>query len=109
MTDPDRVEAALSEIDDPSYPAAPGHGVAAQADAIRGHDTRGRLAAITAPTLALVGADDIVTPVVAMRELAEGIPGARLQVLEHGGHLVFAEFPEAVADAIVSFLAAEPL
>jgi 3-oxoadipate enol-lactonase len=105
MHDPGRIEAALAEMNDPAYPAAPAHGVAAQADAVRTHDTRARLGTITVPTLALVGADDIATPVVAMREVAEGIPAARLQVLEEGGHLVFAEFPDAVAEAIVAFLA----
>ncbi len=105
MSEYDQVEAALAEwLSDP-YPA-PAHGIAAQAAACRTHDTRDRLPQIAAPTLVLVGAEDIVTPVSCSRELAEGIPGARLHVLERGGHIPDAEYPEAVAEALLAFLAA---
>src|SRR5262245_36975121 len=67
------VAAALQEED--PYPA-PAQGVAAQAAACRTHDTLDRLGQITAPTLVLVGAEDIVTPVAYAQELAAGIPGA---------------------------------
>ena len=52
----------------------------------------------------LVGAEDIVTPVYYARELAERIPGARLQVLERGGHEALWEYPEAGAEALLAFL-----
>ena len=62
-------------------------GIAGQTAAIRTHDTLERLGQIAvAPTLVLVGAQDIVTPVVYSEELAKGIPGATLQVLDLGGH-----------------------
>jgi pimeloyl-ACP methyl ester carboxylesterase len=80
--------------------------IAAQAAACRTHDTLARLPQIAAPTLVLVGAEDIVTPVSCSRELAEGIPGARLQVLERGGHIPDAQYPEAVCEAVLTFLTA---
>jgi 3-oxoadipate enol-lactonase len=105
MAHHDQVEAALAEwLSDP-YPA-PAHGVAAQAAASRAHDTLDRLPRIAAPTLVLVGAEDIVTPVTCSRELAAGIPGACLQVLERCGHIPDAEYPEAVSDALLAFLVA---
>ena len=56
----------------------------------------------------LVGAEDVVTPVYYARELAEGIPGARLQVLERGGHEALWEYPEAGAAALLAFLGSRP-
>lgn len=59
-----------------------------------------------APTLVLVGAEDIWTPPYYAQELAGGISGARLKVLEQGGHIPFLEYPQEVAEALVAFLAA---
>jgi pimeloyl-ACP methyl ester carboxylesterase len=98
------VEAALANALHDPYPA-PAHGLAAQAAAGLAHDTRSRLPRIAAPTLVLVGAEDIITPVSYARELAAGIPGARLQVLERGGHLAYLEYLEAVTGALLPFLA----
>jgi 3-oxoadipate enol-lactonase len=103
MAQPDQVEAAIAEwVADP-YPA-PAHGVAAQAAAGLSHDTHSRLRQIAAPTLVLVGSEDIVTPVFFAQELAEGIPGAQLHVLDRGGHTPDVEYPEAVAEAMLAFL-----
>ncbi len=103
LTDPGRVEAALAWQN--PYPA-PAHGIAAQADAVRAHDAWDRLPRIIAPTLVLVGAEDVVTPVYYARDLAERIPGARLQVLERGGHSAIWEDPVAGAGALLTFLTA---
>lgn len=100
---PEQVEAALAWQE--PYPA-PAHGIAAQTEAVRHHDTLERLCRIAARTLVLVGADDIVTPVYYSQELAERIPGARLQVLERGGHSAIWEDPETGAEALLAFLAA---
>ena len=103
MSQYDQVAAAVADwVADP-YPA-PAHGVAAQAAACQTHDTLDRLEQIVAPTLVLVGAEDLVTPVSCAQELTEGIPGARLHVLERGGHIADAEYPEAVAKALLAFL-----
>lgn len=105
MSQHDRVEAALARLRSNPYPA-PAHGIAAQAAACMAHDTLDRLAGIAAPTLVLVGAEDVVAPVSCSRELVERIPGARLQVVERGGHVPHWEYPEAVAAALLGFLAA---
>jgi pimeloyl-ACP methyl ester carboxylesterase len=101
MADPERVEAALA-WEDP-YPAPP-QGISAQAEAARRHDALDRLREISAPALVLVGAQDIVTPVYYARELAVAIPGARLQILERGGHSAIWEDPAAGASALLAFL-----
>jgi pimeloyl-ACP methyl ester carboxylesterase len=104
MAHPDQVEAAIAEwVADP-YPA-PAQGVIAQAAAGLSHDTLSRLGQIAAPTLVLVGAEDILTPVACAQELAAGIPGAQLHVLERGGHTPDVEYPDAVAAAMLAFLA----
>ncbi|MFN8589970.1 MAG: alpha/beta fold hydrolase [Thermomicrobiales bacterium] len=102
MRQPDLVASVLGP--DP-YPAS-AQGVAAQAAAARSHDTLDRLPQIQAPTLILVGTDDIVTPVVYSEALAAGIPGATLQVLDPGGHAVLFEYPDAAAAALLAFLTA---
>jgi 3-oxoadipate enol-lactonase len=101
MSQLDLVAAALQEED--PYPAS-AQGVAAQADAARTHDTLDRLGQISAPTLVLVGAQDILFPVVYSQELAEGIPGATLKVLDPGGHAVLFEYADAANQALLDFL-----
>ena len=96
--------ALVDSLSDP-YPA-PAIGIAGQVEACRAHDARERWPRIAAPTLVLLGADDILSPVSYAQELAERIPGSRLQVLERCGHVPFLEDPEAVAEALVAFLAA---
>ena len=70
---------------------------------IMAHDQRDRLAAISVPTLVVVGDEDICTPLFASRELAESIPGAVLEVFR-GGHLIYLERPETFAAVVSSFL-----
>ena len=101
LADPERVEAALAWQD--PYPAPP-HSIISQTAAVRTHDAMDRLSRIAAPTLVLVGAEDVVTPVYYARELAARIPGARLQVLERGGHSALWEDPETGAEALLAFL-----
>jgi pimeloyl-ACP methyl ester carboxylesterase len=103
MGQPDLVAAAISEPD--PFPAT-AQGVTAQTAAGRAHDTLDRLGQIGAPTLVLVGAEDIVTPVVYSEELANGIPGATLKVLESGGHAVLFEYADAANAALLEFLSA---
>lgn len=59
-------------------------------------DSRSLLPAITAPTLVVCGREDAATPLALSEEMAAGIPGARLAVIEECGHLSPLERPQAV-------------
>lgn len=76
-----------------------------QQQAIMGRaDSRSGLAAITCPTLVLVGDDDQLTPPVLAHEMAAGIAGARLVVVPECGHLSTLERPQAVNEALVEWM-----
>jgi pimeloyl-ACP methyl ester carboxylesterase len=62
------------------------------------------LKGITCPTLVIVGEQDIGTPPSDARLIAEGITGARLEVIPGAGHISNLEQPEAFNRAIASFL-----
>jgi pimeloyl-ACP methyl ester carboxylesterase len=68
-------------------------------------DLRPELAAITAPTFVITGEDDFITGPICSREIADGIAGARLDVIPDCGHFVFVEQPQRFADAVTTFLA----
>jgi 3-oxoadipate enol-lactonase len=69
-------------------------------------DHRDRLPAITAPTLVVAGADDLATPVDPhARTLADGIPGARLEIVP-GAHLATIESAAAVNRLVLGHLRA---
>jgi proline iminopeptidase len=71
-----------------------------------GHiEVEDRLAAVTHPVLVLAGRHDRTCSVEAATAIADGVPGARLVVLEHSGHMTFAEEPEAYVGAVRDFLA----
>lgn len=59
---------------------------------------------IKVPTLIICGSKDIMTPAKYSYYLADKISGAGLAIIDGGGHLVFAEKPEAVNQAINDFL-----
>lgn len=80
---------------------------ARQSTAIMGRkDSRPLLAAIRCPTLVLVGRQDALTPLELSQEIAAGIAGAKLEVIEACGHLSTMERPEAVNAAMTAWLAA---
>lgn len=72
--------------------------------ACRRFDVVGRLNEIGAPTLVICGQEDHMTPPEYGRHLAENIPGARLLVIEDGGHMVALEQAGVVAGAIADYL-----
>ena len=77
-----------------------------QTDAIIGRpDSRPHLAQVDCPTLVLCGRDDVITPLDGSQELAAGIAGAELVVVDDCGHLSTWERPEQVADALRTWLA----
>jgi pimeloyl-ACP methyl ester carboxylesterase len=67
-------------------------------------DSRPGLAAIACPTLVLVGDSDEPTPPELAREMAAGIPGAKLVIVPQCGHLSTLERPEAVSKALVEWM-----
>jgi 3-oxoadipate enol-lactonase len=72
------------------------------------HDTWNRIGQITAPTLVLVGREDLfyfLSPVKLAEELTADIPNAELVVLEGGGHACAWEIPNKFNQAVLEFLA----
>jgi pimeloyl-ACP methyl ester carboxylesterase len=67
-------------------------------------DSRPLLASIRCPTLVLVGEQDARTPPTLAREIADAIPGARLEIVPDCGHLPTLERPEAVTRALRAWL-----
>jgi len=75
-----------------------------QSRAISASNTTDRLHEITCPTLVLAGSDDILAPVPSSQQLAQGIRGSELVVLENTGHGLLIETPEIVVKAMLGFL-----
>jgi aminoacrylate hydrolase len=73
-------------------------------DAILKHDRRRRLLEIRVPTLVVVAQDDMITPRFYSDELASRIPGAKLTVLETGGHYAPVINAEPYNAAVATFL-----
>lgn len=65
-------------------------------------DASPTLATIACPTLVICGRQDGLTPLAASREIADGIAGSHLVVIENCGHLATMERPEAVT-ALLSY------
>jgi proline iminopeptidase len=65
-----------------------------------------RLGEITVPTLVMAGRDDFVFPPECQLELAAGIPGARLRIIERAGHNPHSEQPAEVMEAVGDFISA---
>lgn len=71
-----------------------------QQAAVVGHDTYGRLRGLHVPALVIHGKDDQILSRVNGELIASMIPGARLELLDDVGHLVYWEQPERVAELI---------
>jgi 3-oxoadipate enol-lactonase len=87
--------------------AQPADGYAECCGAIERMDLRRDLPLIAAPTLVIAGADDEATPVERAQVIAAGIPGARLEILSPGAHIVSVERADAVNRLILSHLEPE--
>lgn len=59
-------------------------------------DSRPELGRISVPTMVICGRQDALTPLERSQEIAAGIKGARLAVIEECGHLSTMERPQAV-------------
>jgi 3-oxoadipate enol-lactonase len=86
--------------------------VYAQMGAIGGHDVRARLHELGGvPTLVLHGLEDRLVPAERGRELAELVPGSRLELIPSCGHLLTTDAEQETATAMLEHLqrcSAEP-
>jgi pimeloyl-ACP methyl ester carboxylesterase len=71
---------------------------------LKGWTVMDRLGQITVPTLVMAGRDDFVFPLECQRELAAGIPNARLRLIERAGHNPHVEQPTEVMQAVSDFI-----
>jgi len=67
-------------------------------------DIMDKVEQIKIPTLIICGSKDIMTPPKYSSYLTNKINGAKLVIVDEGGHLVFAEKPQTVNQAISEFL-----
>jgi 3-oxoadipate enol-lactonase len=84
--------------------SSPPDGYAWCCEAIARMDLRGDLPNIQAPTLVVSGRDDPSTPPEHQRLIADAIPGARLEHIEHAAHLANVEHARTVDSLISSFV-----
>lgn len=101
----------FAQLLEPMLPAFPQNEAQMQVtveqwDADLAHDSIDRIGAITAPTLVVVGEQDLLTPPWQSRKVADAIPGARYELVtghgsSHGMHI---ERPEDLAKIITGFL-----
>lgn len=73
-------------------------------EAIRDWDARDALHAVRTPTLVISASDDPSTPPEHQAQIAEAIPGARLETIPGARHLANVEFPDAFNELVLSFL-----
>jgi len=71
-------------------------------------EVRDRLRSVSMPTLVIVGKRDFVTSERFGRMLHDQIPGSRLLLLEHSGHMGHLEEPEAFSRGIHEFMESLP-
>lgn len=69
-------------------------------------DLRPELALIEAPTLVITGERDFITGPVCAREIANGIPEAKLVILPDVGHFIFIEARDGFRAEVERFLSA---
>jgi 3-oxoadipate enol-lactonase len=87
----------------------PAYALAQQTEAVISHDTLKRLHRIHAPTLVMVGDEDISTPVRFSRMLHEKIKGAQLTIMKGTAHSLTTEKRRLFVDTALKFLAHHPL
>ena len=80
---------------------------AAAMDAWHRNGVASQLREIRVPVLIATGTEDIAIPPSNGLKLVNTIPGAWLAQFSHGGHAFMAQYPQALADLINSFLALE--
>jgi pimeloyl-ACP methyl ester carboxylesterase len=99
----DIIEAMVAFFDRGEAPV-PAELLMRQCDACLSHDTADRLRRIRQRTLVVGGRQDQLTPPRMQRELADGIPGARLGTFSSGAHLILLEAAERLNQVVLQFL-----
>lgn len=84
--------------------ATPPEGYAGCCEAIVAWDSRADLGRIAAPTLVISGAEDPATPPEHGQILADGIPGARFEVVPDAAHLASYQRPDVVTGLLAEHL-----
>ncbi|ROZ89329.1 3-oxoadipate enol-lactonase [Gordonia sp. OPL2] len=84
--------------------ATSAEGYAGCCEAIAAMDQRADLSTITAPTLAIAGADDPATPPAKLAEIAEKVHNGRLLVVPSSAHLANAQQPQTITPALIEHL-----
>lgn len=84
--------------------ATPAAGYAACCDLLAELDLVPELPEITAPTLVISGADDQALPPAHGKVIADGVPGARFEILESAAHLGSFEQPERFTELVIAQL-----
>jgi 3-oxoadipate enol-lactonase len=82
----------------------PAEGYAACCEVIAAMDLHPDLPTISAPTLAIAGADDPATPPPFLQAIAENVQDGRLVVVPDSAHLANAEQPAIITPAIIAHL-----
>jgi 3-oxoadipate enol-lactonase len=98
----DQAPEAVAPVRDMLLATSP-HGYAGCCAAIRDMDQRASLSAISVPTLVIGGLQDPATPPAKAEEIAQGVPDARLVMLD-AAHLSNIEQPQAFTAALLNFL-----
>lgn len=86
----------------------PSEGYASCCEVIATMDLHHDLPTISAPTLAIAGADDPATPPSFLQAIAETVQDGRLLVVPDSAHLANAEQPETITPAIIAHLTGAP-
>ncbi len=68
------------------------------------HDVRAALPRVQAPTLAVVGEEDVLTPPALSRQIAEQVPHGRLHIMPGRGHAAALEDVPAFCQIVLDFL-----
>ncbi|MGB7436035.1 MAG: alpha/beta hydrolase [Candidatus Acidiferrum sp.] len=102
---PDQVAAWIDQV--AGHPAGPEDREIAlkRIDMIMNHDALPRLGNIRQPSLVLCGSHNFCTPLPLSEEIARGIPGAELVVIQDAGELTELEKPEDFFRIVGSFIA----
>jgi len=98
------VRSGLGEVMSEFHPA----GFRRMATVLALADTSSFLPSIAVPTLLIWGEDDVRSPITVGQEFERAIPGSRLVVIEHAGHISNLEQPELFSAALITFLRAQP-